>query len=141
MIYTGSHTKICRVEYDGKVDPYDLSISKCPMVNNTSGSVVGYKYYNLSKTKGLKNLSLNVEYVPEGVDGMIDVYLDRPDPKTGIRLGSIKLSANESQTLKTANIDAKVIRKKEGKHALFFVFNSPEQGKSLCTIHSLQFVK
>lgn len=76
-----------RVEYDGKVDPYDLSISKCPMVNNTSGSVVGYKYYNLSKTKGLKNLSLNVEYVPEGVDGMIDVYLDRPDPKTGIRLG------------------------------------------------------
>ena len=141
MIYTGSHTKICRVEYDGKVDPYDLSISKCPMVNNTSGSVVGYKYYNLSKTKGLKNLSLNVEYVPEGVDGMIDVYLDRPDPKTGIRLGSIKLSANESQTLKTANIDAKVLRKKEGKHALFFVFNSPEQGKSLCTIHSLQFVK
>ncbi len=141
MIYPGSHSQICRMEYDGKTEPYDPSINICPMVNNTSGSVVGYKYYNFSKTKGLRKLSLNVEYTPEGVEGSIEIYADSPDPKRGVKVGVIKLSATDPQEMRTATVDARALKKFEGKHSLFFVFNSQEQGKSLCALHGLQFVK
>ena len=140
VYYPGSHSEVVRLTYDGKTDPYDASINRCPMVNNNAGSVVGYKYFNFSKTYGTKGLTLSVNLLPEGVKGEIEVYLDRPsEQEGGIKLGVCQLSGKEKGEPREVKIAVPNLTYHNGKHALFFVFNSATKGKSLCQLNSLHF--
>ena len=139
MIYPGSHTRIYRDQYHGEGDPYDLAVNRCPMVNNTAGSVVGYKYFNLNKTHGLRSLRLNIDILPEGTDGTVSVFLDSPDTRKGRRIGSFSVSKAEPQVERTVSLDCKALTKLTGKHSLFLVFESAESGKSLCEVRTVGF--
>ncbi len=139
MIYPGSHTRIYRDQYHGEGDPYDLAVNRCPMVNNTAGSVVGYKYFNLNKTHGLRSLRLNMDILPEGTDGIVSVFLDSPDTRKGRRIGSFAVSKAEPQVERTVSLDCKALTKLTGKHSLFLVFESAESGKSLCEVRTIGF--
>lgn len=127
-------------------DPYDLRFNYCPVVNNTPGSAVGYKYYNFSSTYGIDNLSLNLGYKPESVEGTIDIYLDRPTEKEGgVKIGSCKLSSTEEAISKHEmsyiNIPVNQLKYYNGKHALYIVFSSPTKGKSVCELVDICFDK
>ncbi len=139
MIYPGSHTRAVRSAYDGQGDPYSLDFNKCPMVNNTDGSVVGYKYFNFSKTSGLRNLTLRLTCIPEGVDGTIDVYADAPDVKRGRRVASLALSASAPRRELTVSMPVNALSHMGGKHAIFLVFHTAERGKSVCTVSTIGF--
>lgn len=47
--------------------PYALENNTDPVVKNTDGSIVGYKYFNFSETTG-HELDLILNLIPEGID-------------------------------------------------------------------------
>ena len=109
------------------------------MVNNTDGSIVGYKYFNLSKTHGRKNVKLMLNLIPEGVDGTITIMADRPwASKGGKELGKIELKAGMPQQPTELAVKLPALAELTGKHAIFFTFSSDTKEKSLCTL--LDFV-
>ena len=140
--YSGSHTNVIYADEGYSLeDPYDPAYNRSQMVNNTDGSVVGYKYFNLSKTFGRRNLSLILGYIPEGVAGRMEVWLDRPCAEDGgVKVGSFKIPSKSGDgNVKTARIKVRKMKHFNGKHALFFVFSSPTQGESLCTLEDFHF--
>jgi len=142
VIYPGSHTEIFRTNYNGTTSAYDPSINRCYMVNNTDGSVVGYKYFNFDQCKQEKSLSLQLSWIPQGIDGQIEVWADRPTEAEGGKLiTTLIVSANSEQAERTDCLLADQFLQLEGKHALFFVFKSDVKNQSIATLCSFQFVK
>ena len=125
---------------DSKFDaPYDLLNNTNDVVNNTDGSIVGYKYFNFDRVED-EDLRLLLNLTPEGIDGTIDIMADRPWVSQGGQLlGSISLRADMPQTPTELSADLKGTDKLQGKHAIFFVFKSDTKEQSLCKLHNFVF--
>ncbi|MBR1667315.1 MAG: family 43 glycosylhydrolase [Bacteroidaceae bacterium] len=120
--------------------PYDLRYNTNPVVNNTDGSIVGYKYFNFNSTEGRDNVQLLLLLTPEGIDGTIEIMADRPWTSQGGKLlGTYKLSANDGTEKTWVHTDLPELGKLKGKHAIFFKFKSDTKEKSLCTLHEFVF--
>ena len=120
--------------------PYDLQYNTNYVVNNTAGSIVGYKYFNFTETNGEDDLQLLLRLTPEGVDGTITVMADRPwESQGGVKVGSFDLKADMPKTSTEVAIDVPVLAEMTGKHALFFVFLSETKEKSICTLEDFAF--
>ena len=119
--------------------PYALKNNTNSVVNNTDGSIVGYKYFNFSETEGKKvNLLLNV--VPSGLKGRIDVMIDSPwESRGGVKLGSYEFKEPLTKSATELMIPLESLSAYTGKHAIFFVFSSNTKGKSICTLEDLMF--
>lgn len=140
--FSGSYVKPERAKYDGQSDPYDFGINHNPVVNNTSGSIVGYKYFNFSHlSEAGKEVHMNINYKPQGVDGIIDIMLDSPwEKKGGRKIGSFSIYDDHPQELTERSVRISNLKGVEGKHAIFFVFSSPTEGQSICELHDFVFV-
>ena len=120
--------------------PYDLRYNTNSVVNNTDGSIVGYKYFNFDAAEGRGDVELLLNLTPEGIDGTIEVMADRPwASQDGLLLGQIVLKADMPQAPTEFSVLLPGISKMKGKHAIFFVFHSETKEKSLCTLHNLVF--
>ena len=125
--------------------PYDLKNNSNRVVNNTDGSIVGYKYFNFDagKLAEKENLMLLLRLIPEGIDGTIEIMMDRPwTSQGGKKIGEIALKADmEKKSWNMAIGIAKEAKENElaGKHAIFIVFKSDTKEKSLCTLEELVF--
>ena len=125
--------------------PYDLRYNTNPVVNNTDGSIVGYKYFNFDAERlaNKKNLMLVLHLIPEGIDGTIEIMMDRPwVSQGGKKIGQIELKAGMEKT--PWDMAAGISKEAQendlaGKHAIFFVFKSDTKEKSLCTLCDLVF--
>ena len=125
--------------------PYDLRYNTNRIVNNVDGSIVGYKYFNFDAgvLEEEEDLMLVVRLIPEGIDGTIEVWMDRPwESQGGKLIGKAELKAGMNQ----ASTDVAIGISKEaqndylaGKHAIFFVFKSDTKDKSLCTLLDFYF--
>ena len=131
---------------DDKFDaPYDLRNNTNPMVNNTDGSIVGYKYFNFDAKRlaDKKNLTLVLRLIPEGIDGTIEVMMDRPWTSQGGKLiGQIDLKADMEKEVCDLPISiSNEVKENDlaGKHAIFFLFKSDTKDKSLCTLQDFVF--
>ena len=119
--------------------PYDLRNNTNYVVNNTDGSIVGYKYFNFTATQG-KELKLRLRLIPEGLDGTIQILADSPwTSKGGKVLGSIELKADMAKESTELSADLPAIAELTGKHAIFFTFSSPTKDQSLCTLQDFVF--
>ena len=125
---------------DDKFDaPYDLRNNTNLVINNTDGSIVGYKYFNFTATKG-KKLQLHLNLIPEGIDGTIQIMADRPWASQGGKLlGTIELKADMPKELTELSAALPALSEMEGKHAIFFLFSSDTKEKSLCTLQDFVF--
>ena len=125
--------------------PYDLRYNTNPVVNNTDGSIVGYKYFNFDAERlaNEANLMLLLRLVPEGIDGTIEVMMDRPwTSQGGKKIGEIALKADMEK--KPWNMAIGISKEAQenglaGKHAIFLLFKSEAKEKSLCTLLDLVF--
>lgn len=136
----GSYVKPLRVSGIPKGDAYDLSVNHNPVVNNTDGSVVGYKYFNFNNTYDVQNLHLSMTVVPEGLDGSIDIYVNSPfADRGGVKVGSVALRSSMPRQKTSVSADVAAISRMKGKHALFFVIRAAKRDKSLCEIHDFSF--
>ena len=116
------------------------------MVNNTAGSVVGYKYFNfdqlypalaMRRSPRLAANKLLVRLRPQGVRGRIVIMADHP--RHGTRLGVIRLSGREPQQVIQKCACVRKATKLQGKHALYFVFESDTPDQSLCELEDFVF--
>ena len=120
--------------------PYDLKNNTNRVVNNTDGSIVGYKYFNFDKTQGREDVQLLLRLIPEGVDGTITILLDRPWTSQGGKvLGTIELKAGQAQTSTEMKVALPALKEITGKHAIFFTFQSETKEKSLCILEDFVF--
>lgn len=141
-MFSGSYIEAGYGTEDRFDAPWDLRNNMNRVVNNTDGSIVGYKYFNFSKTHGMKKLQLLLQLVPEGIDGTVSVWADRPwASQGGILVCSFNLFADMPQESTEVRIDVPAIARLQGKHALYLTFSSEEKGKSLCALESLVFSK
>ena len=125
--------------------PYDLRYNTNRIINNVDGSIVGYKYFNFDAEtlEEEDNLMLVLRLIPEGVDGTIEVWMDRPwESQGGKKIGEAELKAD----MKKEPWDMAIGISNEaqenwlaGKHAIFFVFKSDTKEKSLCTLLDFYF--
>ncbi len=121
-------------------EPYALKNNTNRVVNNTAGSIVGYKYFNFNETNGKEKLQLALRLIPEGIDGTIQVMVDRPWTSQGGKLvGTIALKADMPKSSTELTVTVPEIAKLTGKHAIFFVFQSDTKEKSLCTLEDFVF--
>ena len=121
--------------------PYDLRYNTNRVVNNTDGSIVGYKYFNFTALQGKKNVQLLLTIIPEGIDGTIEVMADRPwASQRGLTLGKVDVKADmPARTPIELTIPLPGLSGLTGKHALFFVFKSDIKNRSICTLMDLVF--
>ena len=126
--------------------PYDLKNNTNDVVNNTDGSIVGYKYFNFSDADYGTHLfgkdgKLLLNLTPQGIDGTIEIRADRPWASQGILLGKIELKADMKQEPTEMSVMLPDLAKLEYKRAIFFVFKSETKDKSICTLHDFVFAK
>lgn len=120
--------------------PYDLKNNTNRVVNNTDGSIVGYKYFNLGKTNGRQNLQLSLQLIPAGIDGTIEVMVDRPWESQGGKLvGSIALTADMPKVSTELTAAVPALAELTGKHAVYLKFVSATKEQSLCTLETIVF--
>ncbi len=125
--------------------PYDLRNNTNPVVNNTDGSIVGYKYFQFDARRlaEIKNLMLVLTLEPQGIDGTIEVMMDRPwTSQGGKKIGELQLTADMER--KNCDIAVGISQQAkesslQGRHAIFLKFHSDVKDASLCTLHTLQF--
>ncbi len=138
--FYGSYVAVSYGTSDKMEAPYELRNNTNDVVNNTAGSIVGYKYFNFSQTKGRDDVELLLNLTPEGVDGTITVMADRPwTSQEGKVLGTIELKADMPQEPTEIATQLATLGELTGKHALFFVFDADTKEKSICTLHDFVF--
>ncbi len=120
--------------------PYDLENNTNPVVNNTDGSIVGYKYFNFTATQEMEDVSLLLRLIPEGIDGTITIMVDRPWTSQGGKvLGTIELKADMPRESTEVSVELPALSELTGKHALYFTFQSETKEKSLCILQDFVF--
>ncbi len=139
MHYSGPYFQPTYVADHSVADPYNESININPVVNNTDGSILGYKYFNFDKLNGAKNVNLVLDIIPEGVEGTITVFTSAPWKGNPAPVGMIELKADAPKTATKVKGDVSGVAALKGKHPLYLVFSSPVKGQSMCTINHLQF--
>ena len=139
-VYYGSYVETSYGTETNFDEPYDLKNNTNRVVNNTDGSIVGYKYFNLTKTYGKEDVQLLLRLIPEGVDGTITILADRPWTSQGGKvLGTIELKADMPQTSTELTAAIPALAKLTGKHAIYFTFASETKEKSLCILEDFAF--
>jgi len=123
-------------------NPYSLDNNLCSVVNNTDGSIVGYKYFNFDNTQS-GPLSLLLTIIPKGIDGTIEVMADRPwESQGGISLGKVEVKADMPlETTTELEIPLPTLSELTGKHAIFLKFSSEVKEQSICSLEFLTFSK
>lgn len=120
--------------------PYDLANNTNDVVNNTDGSIVGYKYFNFDATANRKDTKLCLNLTPNGIDGTIEIMVARPwTSQGGQLLGTIELQSDMPQQPTELSVVLPDLGKYTGKQAIFFKFKSETKEKSLCTLHNFVF--
>ena len=139
-VFYGSYVEASYGTEDKFDAPYDLRNNTNRVVNNTDGSIVGYKYFNFNETNGKDGLQLLLTLIPESIDGTIQVMADRPwVSQGGLLLGTIQLKSDMPKKSTQLSVDLPTLKDLKGKHALFFVFSSDVKQKSLCTLENFVF--
>ena len=119
---------------------WDPRFIRCEVVHITSGSVVGYKYFNFDRTSGRKGLKLELNLVPQGLDGAVEVWAKRPNAaEGGVKVGSFRVSADWPDSMRKVEVDVAPLAGVKGKAALFFTFESPVRDHSICELYDFRF--
>ena len=138
--FFGSYVAAAYGTDSNEKEPYAVKNNINPVVNNTDGSIVGYKYFNFDAFKGKNCVWLNLGIIPEGIDGEIEVYIDRPwEQQGGKRAGTLKITSQMEKTSTELSIKLSGVESLTGKHAVFLVFKSETKEKSICTLETIRF--
>ena len=142
FLFSGSYIQPTYGDETNLDNPYDLRVNSNPVVNNTSGSIVGYKYFNFDLLDPNKNINLWITLKPQGVEGTIDIMVGSPwENCGGVKIGSLHIKKGARQKQTEMKIKVPKAKQFKGKQALFFVFSSPTENQSICELHNLVFSK
>lgn len=115
------------------------------IANLSKDNIVGYRYLNFGDTDTITSLKMLVNQSENAVDGTVDVYLD--EPINGQKIGSLTISkdiiANSENETDTSGvvwswISGQMEQPVSGTHAVYFVFNSDQEG-TICALDQFGF--
>jgi len=116
----------------------DKEATDYPVVNNTTGSVVGFKYLDMRQLSKMPKANLSIRFLPNGVRGKICVVMGK-EPWSAKKLIEIEIDKNMSKELTTITKEVRIPASGSDKEAIYFIFESNETGVSLCDFYSFQF--
>lgn len=138
--YTGSYPAATYSGDNGMDASYSLNMHHAPMVNNTAGSVIGYKYFNFNVLGKKKQAELCLGMKPLAPEGEIVFMIDSPwESKGGRVIGRLQLNKEMNGKDTEYVVPVNGLQGTKGKHALYMRFNSSVQGQSLCDFYDLMF--
>lgn len=142
FIFSGSYIQPTRLDLDSYQGVFNQKQPYCPVVNNTSGSVVGYKYFNFDVLSDKDAATLVAHIKPEGVDGTISVLVGGPKTSRGGKvIARMEVKANAAQELTEVTVPVYGLKGIKGKQPLFFVFSSATEDRSICEFHDFLFLR
>lgn len=120
--------------------PFNNKMPFCPVTNITSGSTIGYKYFNFNQFKGKKDISLICQFLPTGINARVKVVVGSPYlSKGGKVIGAFEINAGDANKMVDINVPITGIGKIKGKQPLYFIFESNFEKQSIADFYSLQF--
>lgn len=139
MFYSGSH--FLPVYYDDHEmpEPYHPDLNINPVINNTDGSIVGYKYFNFDRVNGAEKVELALDLIPAGIPGYIEVFTTAPWKGNPEPVGKFVFKDDDPIKPMRMKADVSGVANLKGKHPLYLVFHS-DQPESLCTLERIQFL-
>ena len=139
--FSGPYIKSTYFDPESYEGPFNQKIPLNPIVNNTSGSTVGYKYFDFSKLDTRRPVEFVCHIVPEGTDGKVTILLGSPYKSQGAKeIGSFDVKTDMPRELTEIRTGVKGLTGATGKQALYFLFESPMAGKSICEFHDFRFI-
>ena len=139
--FSGSYVKPTRLDVNSFEGPFNLKMPYCPVVNNTDGSIFGYKYFNFDALGKHKSAKLVMHLKPEGVDGSFTVLVGGPDTAHGGKvIANVPVKASDPQRISEITVKAEGFTGLSGKQPLFFSFKTAAEDKSVCELYDFQFV-
>ncbi|MCC8119689.1 MAG: family 43 glycosylhydrolase [Bacteroidales bacterium] len=140
FIYSGSYITPTYYPGNPRSANSDVKLRSTPVVNNTDGSTVGYKYFNFDTLSGASELPMSIEIMPKGIAGEIKVMAVAPTAaEGGIEVGSFAIDANTNKAPTTLSTTLTGLGSIKGKQPLFLLFSSPQKGVSICDLYSFSF--
>lgn len=141
-LYSGSYIKPTYFEGDPTKAPSDLVLRSNPVVNNTSGSVIGYKYFNFNQAPSKGKVDFELCMLPSGIEGNVAIMAVSPDPKRGgILLGTIALHKTNILQPLTLRTPITNLNRVHGKQPLYLVITAKEDAVSIGDIYQVGFVR
>ena len=138
--FTGSYIRPTYFNPDSYEGPFNQKLPFDPVVNNTSGSTVGYKYLDFSKIDTAKPLEFVCHIVPEATEGTVTLLIGSPYRSQGGReIGSFGIKADMPEEMTEIRIPLSNLDGISGKQPLYLLFESPVKGKSLCELYDFRF--
>lgn len=140
-VYTGSYIKPVYFEDTPYAGHDNNKQVFSPVVNNTSGSILGYKYLNMNTVPHSKGLRMQFRLKPELTNGSIRIMLGSPwKSRGGQEIGILQVKTTDTATefYTPISIPKKLLK---GKQSIFFVFEANEKGKSICQLYDFMIVK
>ena len=140
FLFTGSYIRPTRFDPESFQGPFSQKEPFCPVVNNTSGSVVGYKYFNFDRTAGAGCIDLVAHIRPEGIDGTVSVFVGGPDTAHGgVLIGTVNVDSSAPREITEVRVCVDPLSAVSGKQPLFFSFSAEEGDRSVCELYDFKF--
>lgn len=133
LYFSGSYLKAVRKEQANADSP-----TYYPVVNNTNGSVVGYKYFDFSKLRGRRKAVFELLIMPQGTGGKIHVLVGN-EPYDAQEIACVTVLPSAPAVPLQYSRLCRLPRKLRGKQALYFVFETEEDGRSMCDLIEFRF--
>ena len=141
-IYSGSYIMPTYLDLGSYASPSNLKQPFCPVVNNTNGSTVGYKYFNFDLIGSNRNLGILFHLKQMGVAGRMKIMVESPyASKGGKVIGTLNIPDMATEDLVELKTEVSIPQSIKGKQALYFLFESETKSKSICELYDFQFVK
>lgn len=142
FFFSGSYIKPTYFNPASCEGPFNEKMPFDPVVNNTAGSTVGYKYFNFSKIDGNKPMEFVCHLVPEGVEGTVTLLVGSPyRSKGGKEIGSFRIDGNNAGGMVEVRTPLYGLEGLSGKQALYLLFDSDVKGKSICELYDFRFAE
>lgn len=142
FIFSGSYIKPTYFDPASYEGPFNEKIPFDPVVNNTAGSTVGYKYFDFSKIDGKKPVEFVCHLIPEGVEGTVTLLAGSPyRSKGGKEIGKLHIDGKNPGVMTELRTSLGGLEELTGKQALYLFFDSDVKGKSICELYDFRFAE
>lgn len=137
--YSGPYFEPYYISGESIAEPYREEINVARVLNCTDGSTVGFKYFDFDKFNDSNEAYLQLELIPQGITGEIEIYTAAPWKKKIKPAGSVILRSDMPQELTKIDVKLKGLKENKGRTPLYLVFKSSVKEKSMATLEALKF--
>ncbi|MDE6371068.1 MAG: hypothetical protein K2K92_06230, partial [Duncaniella sp.] len=106
----------------------------------TSGSIIGYKYFDFSKMPEKTVIEFICNLIPGNIAVSLELFIGAPKEELGgQKIGQLEISAQQPKVMTEMRVPVNLPAGIKDKQALYIHFNSDTPGVSLCDLYDFRF--